>query len=518
LKNLLWPDVRFYREQRDIIDSVWDNDETICVAGNMLGKDFTAAFIALAFFLTRHPCRVVTTSVDGSQLQGVLWGEMRRFIQTSRFPLDTERGGPLLINHMHMRKVLNGEVCGISYIIGRVAAKGEGLQGHHVSPLDLRMANDGVPRTLAIGDEASGLDDEDYRMMSTWAKRKLFIGNPWPTSNFFKRAVKGDGRDPGGDVQRLSGVGYRRRVLRIKAEDSPNIKLARKEEAAGIKPTGLVIVPGVKEYYDYMENRRLWDPMQQCVSLDADFYEGVDVRMYPPEWLNTSEQLHEKLRGSVRKAEAIGVDPAEGGDDTALYAVDRSGVVDREVYKTPDTSIVPGLIVAFGRKHGVPAHMWMVDRGGGGKEHVDRLVKQGHKGIRSIGFGEGVSLELKRGLYTIDTRKDVQAERYAYKNRRAEMYHELRLLMDPAEGGGFAIPREYVELRRQLSAVPLWRDGEGRVYLPPKKARSWQQDDELTMEKVLGCSPDESDALVLAVHAMLYKSRRVVAGAVGRRT
>jgi phage terminase large subunit len=152
------------------------------------GKDFVAGFIALWFFLSRQPCRVVTTSADGPQLEAVLWGEIRRFIQTSVVPLEGEKGGPLVVNHLHLRKLDpgTGKVCGISYVIGRVAAKGEGMLGHHVAE-----TGDGVPRTLFIADEASGVDDQSYKASDTWARRKLVIGNPYPTSNFFKKGVKG---------------------------------------------------------------------------------------------------------------------------------------------------------------------------------------------------------------------------------------------------------------------------------------------------------------------------------------
>lgn len=37
LIGLLWPDLRLYSKQRDILRSVRDNDETFVVAGNMLG-------------------------------------------------------------------------------------------------------------------------------------------------------------------------------------------------------------------------------------------------------------------------------------------------------------------------------------------------------------------------------------------------------------------------------------------------------------------------------------------------
>lgn len=186
LQKLLWPHVVFYNKQREIIESVVYDDETFVPAGNMLGKDFVAGFIALFFFLTRTPCRVVTTSVDHTQLQGVLWGEIRRFVQESKYPLDAEKGGPLLINHLHIRKLTRGKVCGLSYLLGRVAARGEGMLGHHIAE-----TGDGVPRTLFIADEASGVDDVSYERADTWARRKLIIGNPYPCTNFFYKGVKG---------------------------------------------------------------------------------------------------------------------------------------------------------------------------------------------------------------------------------------------------------------------------------------------------------------------------------------
>jgi hypothetical protein len=184
LAKWIWPHVTFCDYQREIIYSVLENDETYVPAGNMLGKDFTAGFIALYFFLTRTPCRVITTSADYSQLESVLWGEMRRWIQTAKYSLDANKGGPLIINHLHIRKQYQGKTCGLSYLLGRVAAKGEGMLGHHIADV-----GDGIPRTLFIADEASGVEDIAYERADTWAKRKLIIGNPYPCSNFFYRGV-----------------------------------------------------------------------------------------------------------------------------------------------------------------------------------------------------------------------------------------------------------------------------------------------------------------------------------------
>lgn len=186
----LWPQYTFYKEQEDIVYSVRDNRETVVVAGNMLGKDFVTAFIVLWFFLTRHPVRIVTTSANYSQLQAVLWGEIRNFIATARYALDSERGGIIVNNHLHLKKIVKGQECGLSYCIGLVSAKGEGLLGHHVAE-----TGDGIPRTLFVGDEASGIDNRAPDRAKTWARRELYIGNPYPPTpgngQFFYDAVMG---------------------------------------------------------------------------------------------------------------------------------------------------------------------------------------------------------------------------------------------------------------------------------------------------------------------------------------
>lgn len=298
-------------------------------------------------------------------------------------------------------------------------------------------------------------------------------------------------------------LGLKRKVIRIRAEDSPNVRLALAEIAAGLEPSGRVLIPGVKQYWEYAVNRRDWDAHQQCVSLDADWYQGQEILMYPPEWLNRAERRARELEGVKRSPAAIGVDTGEGSADTSLAVVDELGLVELESRKTPDTSEIPGWVLAFARKHSVPPQKVMFDRGGGGYEHACTLRKQGYD-VRTVAFGSTIVADKKmRGVVSpLKERVSKEEEKYAYKNRRAEMYHMLRLRLQD----GFGLPHEYTELRRQLAPVPLWYDEEGRIYLPPKQPKPGDDEDKLTMVKLLGCSPDQSDALVLAVYGMSVKT------------
>lgn len=141
-----------------------------------------AGFICLTLFLRcikiGASCRIVTTSVAEHHLK-VLWAEIARFLLASSTPLLEKEGGPLVINHLEIRRAseMRAKNPG-SYLVGRVSEKGEGLAGHHADV------------TLAVGDEASGIADTSYDMFQGWAKRSLYFGNPNPTANFFKKGIK----------------------------------------------------------------------------------------------------------------------------------------------------------------------------------------------------------------------------------------------------------------------------------------------------------------------------------------
>lgn len=306
---------------------------------------------------------------------------------------------------------------------------------------------------------------------------------------------------------------FYRKVIKISAEMSPNVIWARSQLAVGRVPDNRVVVPGVLTWADYQKRRATWDSVRQCIGLDGDFYEGAEVLLYPPSWINRAEQVAADLRSTKpnRKAEAIGIDPAEGGDKTAMAAVDKLGLLELVSRKTPDTSIITGEALAFMRKHGVPPEKLVFDRGGGGKEHADRLRAMGYP-VRTVAFGESLVLDPKRGLRQIPERLDNREDQYAYKNRRAEMYGALRLLLDPSlSAQGFGLPADYPELRQQMAPIPLTYDPEGRLELLPKNKRPSETEKKCLID-LIGHSPDELDALVLAIHGMQTKALRQVAG------
>lgn len=493
--KLVWPDLTLYKEQKEILYSLRDNYETMVPAGNELGKDFTAAIGALWFFCTRRPAKVVTTSPQAGQLEDVLWGELRRLIDSAKVKL------PIAYNHMKIRQVRNdGSFEPRSELVGRVVQKGESLLGRHIE-----RGPHGLPTTLIIFDEASGMDDTAYDTADTWTHRKLIIGNCYPCTNFFYRGVKGGSKLS----ENLEDI-YYRKVIRIKAEHSPNVRLALAQKEAGLPITHETLVPGVVRYSDYLQRRSEWDQMRQCIGLDAEFYEGDEVKLFPPTRLAAAQTLwaeeHQFLKN--RKALAMGIDPAEGGDSTSIAIVDALGLIELVSLKTPDTSDIPNLILGKAKQYNLDLRYACIDRGGGGKQHADQLRKRGHK-IQTIGFGESASGQIERNK-TLKKQKEDAEERYTYKNRRAEMAHRASLKLK----GVYSIPQgsKYDELVFQLKCLPLLYDEEGRIYLPPKNKKPNSKIQCLV--DLIGHSPDEADALMLAEHALYLRNTRKIAGAI----
>ena len=187
--------------------------------------------------------------------------------------------------------------------------------------------------------------------------------------------------------------------------------------------------------------------------------------------------------------------------------------------KTPDTTQIVNMTLGLMKQWNIPPENIFFDRGGGGKQHSDRMRELGFQ-TKTVAFGEAATPPKRRGHSTVDMRTKDTKKSYIYKNRRAELYGELRNLLNPLGPYSFAIPSKLLYRSRsnggpslydQLRLMPLLYDGEGRMYLPPKRKKN-AKDPAETLIEILGCSPDESDALALAAYGLLHKPVRRLVG------
>lgn len=311
---------------------------------------------------------------------------------------------------------------------------------------------------------------------------------------------------------------YHRKVIRVRAQDSPNVRRALRQIALGLEPDGASEIPGILSWKKYLAREKTWDKMRKCIGLEARFWEGGDVLLFPVEWLDRCEQLADQRPFAKSTRNCLGVDAAEGGDNTSWTIANDWGCPFMRSKKTRDTSDIPGETIAIMREWNVRPEDCCFDRGGGGKQHADQLRRRGYH-VRTIAFGSPATMERKRGMVTFGERIESDEDKYVYKNRRAEMYFEFSLMAQD-----FAIPGDILNrprsdggpsLRDQLRKFPRLIDDNGRYWLPSKGVVTddMAKQEIKTLVQIIGCSPDESDSLVLAYHALKHPPRRSQAGA-----
>jgi hypothetical protein len=425
------------------------DDNAILCCSRQAGKSSVAAALALKYALLRPDSLVLLLSPTLRQSSELFKDKVQRLYQALGRPVAVSQESALQM------ALANG-----SRVVSLPGDEGT-IRGYS-----------GV-RLLVI-DEAARVPDDLYRavrpMLAVSGGRLVVMSTPYGQRGWFYREWHAE-------------TPWNR--VRVTAEQCPRISpefLAEERRALG---------------EDWFRQEYL-----------VEFVQGGGDPLFPGDWLDRAARLADSLKGRPRKAKAIGIDPGEGQASTVWAVVDELGLIKLVSLKTPDTAEVTSRTLQVMREFGVPAAMVLFDRGGGGKQHADRLRAQGHA-VRAVGFGEAVAVDAR-----LSREKTGQRDAKAYyTNRRSQLYGELRELLDPA-AAGFAIPAEYAELRRQLAPVPLWRDPEGRLFLPPKNRKGGDEGGpKVTMNSLIGCSPDESDALCLACHAMLHPQSRLKAGA-----
>jgi hypothetical protein len=302
------------------------------------------------------------------------------------------------------------------------------------------------------------------------------------------------------------------KVIKIPASASPNVRYAMSQLQAGIPPTNEILVPGVLPWDEYLKRDTLWDEQLKCVGLHAEFWEGSEVFLFPPQWRIKCQERAEQLRvnRTPRVPIALGIDPGEGVSKTVWTIVDELGVIYQMGFKTPDPSIIIKETLGLLNRYKVPAENIMLDAGGG-KVIAGVLRSEHNLNVRLVSFAEAPTDNKRKRTKWSDRVQD-QESKSAYTNRRAQMYGELAEWMDPSVNDQlFAIPTELQELHFELSKIPKLRDREGKLMMLPKNKRNATSNED-TLTKRIGHSPDHSDSLAIAVFAMTHRFEPIEIG------
>jgi len=322
---------------------------------------------------------------------------------------------------------------------------------------------------------------------------------------------------------------YFRKIIKVQGQDSPNVRLALAEIALGKEPSNRILTPGVLSYREYCRRLRLWDPIKVSVGLMGEFYKGAKVLLFPPDWLDLSAKTATTSRLPVGRC-TLGVDSAQGGDNTAWAVSDEVGLLDLISMKTPDTSIIVPTTLTLMNRWNIADKDVLFDAGGGGKPHADRLRELGYRKVRAISFGgrpTDPNRYRTRGRKKLVDQEEDAENSMVYKNRRAEMYGLTHIWLHPALNEViYQIPEALLDmprpgtsttLRQQMRLIPLLYDGDGKMYLPPKTKGQSKRLDASSLEEIIGHSPDELDAVVLSVLGQFVRPSTFVVGRDGHK-
>lgn len=348
-----------WSKQREILESVRDNQRTAVRSCHGSGKTATAARV-VAWFLMAYPdSRVVTTAPTFSQVRDLLWSEINGAVARAPeglFPTcDATR---LTISRSW-------------FAVGLSTDRPERFQGHHAENL------------LLVVDEASGVHEDIYEaaegFLTSPGARVLLIGNPTQTSGTFYRAFHSE-RDL-----------YH--TIHISAFDTPNLTDEEVPEAARKS----LVSP------DWVEQRKMqWGE-------DSPLYDVRVLGNFPREAEDQViglRQVEDARRREVPAASplVIACDVARFGSDETVIVVRRGNNVRiHKTYTSRSLMETAGNILDAARQYNEPGMRVVVDDAGLGGGVTDRL--------REV----GMAVDAFNGAHTANDSR-------LYPNRRSEAW------------------------------------------------------------------------------------------------
>lgn len=164
--------VQPHPHQAELLRDIARHDRVAVRSGHGSGKTTTLSWAILWFLSTRYPAKIACTANKASQLEDVLWSEIRQWHGKMPEALRKEIT-------IQSDKVFLTAAPGISFAVARTARKEnpEAFQGFHSENM------------LFIAEEASGIDDVIFQVgegaMSTPGAKTILAGNPTRSSGYF---------------------------------------------------------------------------------------------------------------------------------------------------------------------------------------------------------------------------------------------------------------------------------------------------------------------------------------------
>lgn len=260
-----------WSKQSQIIESVRDNKRTTVRSCNGAGKSFVAAS-TIAWAVTNHPeSIVITTAPTTRQMEEILWQEIGRIYNKSKFPL----GGELFKTKWDFGSKW--------FALGLSTNDPNRFQGFH------------APYILAVLDEACGIEPVIYEAVEAITTSKnshvLLIGNPTDSDGEFYKSFQ--------------SPLYNK--IHISAFDTPNFTGELGEKVPG----GLVTKEWVNERAaDWGEDSAVYRSR-----VLGEFPDTGVMSMIPLSWIMAAVVADVESKDQPR---TMGVDVARFGDDETV--------------------------------------------------------------------------------------------------------------------------------------------------------------------------------------------------------
>ena len=434
-------------DQVRIIESRRDTRNTTVRSGHKCGKTTAIAVAAIWFYCAFDRARVLCTAVKASQVDQVIWAEIKRLVRRSRTPdASTSWTAPYPVTGTLNETARFGLVADDGrQIWGATARTGEGLAG--ISG----------PNILILADEASGIGDGFFEVLGTslagsgGVVRKAYISNPTRSVGEFYRSHTSN-----------ASLFH---CIHISSEDTPNAR-------------GLALVPGLagKEWIE--ERKREWgeDSPQYRIRVKGEFVLDAEGKI-----LSLNAIAEAQLRWDESPDEGqlqLGIDPAGDGvigDETAIALRRGSRIVQVPAWRGLSEDAIVAHALGMLREH----------RRSGDTTPRIAIDVEGGIGTR-VGAKLRAHLDANPGAFVL-----VQV-RGGKKMWGSPEYHLVR---DALWGqfqkwiiAGGAIPDD-IQLAQDLNAPTFTSDANRRYRATPKDV----------LRRELGRSPDRGDAACLAV-------------------